>query len=365
MTDRHSQPVDTMRKSKNLIDLRSDTVTLPTPQMHRAMAKAPLGDDVFGDDPTVNTLEKLAAERMGKEDALFVPSGTMGNLTALLTHCLRGDEIIMGERSHTFLSEGGGAAVLGGISIVTVPNQADGSMRLDDIQSAVRALDVHHPRSKLVCIENTHSRCGGVVLSPEYTDQVSELAHGLGLAVHLDGARIFNAAVALHIDVRDLTRPVDSVQFCLSKGLSAPIGSLLCAPGPFIAQARRWRKVLGGGMRQAGVLAAAGIEALNTMVSRLAEDHDNASCLAHGFSEIPGFLISPASVQTNIVIWDLTLQHLTAERVVQHLDSAGLRVMSVGSGQLRAVTHYGITAGDINRAIEVASQVMSSLIQEE
>jgi len=250
------------------IDLRSDTVTLPSPAMRRAMFEAELGDDVFGDDPTVNRLQDLAAERIGKEESLFVASGTMGNLTALLTHCRRGDEAIMGNRAHTFLFEAGGSAALGGIHPHTLPNQPDGTLRLEDIEAAIRAENVHYPRTRLICLENTHNRCGGAALRPEYSDAVGELAHARGLALHLDGARVFNAAVALDVDVRELTRAADSVQFCLSKGLAAPVGSMLCGTAEFIAEARRWRKMLGGGMRQAGVLAAAGIEALENMVDR-------------------------------------------------------------------------------------------------
>lgn len=343
------------------IDLRSDTVTLPTPAMRRAMYEAELGDDVFGEDPTVNRLEAMAAERMGKEAAMFVASGTMGNLTAMLTHCQRGHEAIMGDKAHTFLFEAGGSAVLGGIHPHTLPNQPDGTLRLEDIEAAIRPENPHHPRTRLVCLENTHNRCGGAVLTPEYTDRVGELAHRHGLAVHLDGARVFDAAVALGVDVRHLTRSVDSVQFCLSKGLSAPVGSLLCATREFIAEAQRWRKMLGGGMRQAGVIAAAGIEALDDMVDRLADDHANARRLAEGLADMPGFAVDLASVQTNIVIWDLTTDRVSPQEVVERLGAEGVKILAIGGRQFRAVTHYGIETDDVEQAVDVARQVMERL----
>ncbi len=343
------------------IDLRSDTVTLPTPAMRRAMHEAELGDDVFGEDPTVNRLEEMAAERMGKEAAMFVVSGTMGNLTALLTHCQRGHEAIMGHKAHTFLYEAGGSAALGGIHPRTLTNQPDGTLRLEDVEAAIRWENVHHPRTRLICLENTHNRCGGAVLSPVYTAQVGELVRRHGLAVHLDGARVFNAAVALGIDVRDLTRPADSVQFCLSKGLSAPVGSLLCGTKEFMAEARRWRKMVGGGMRQAGVLAAAGIEALNNMVARLADDHANARRLAEGLAGIPGFTIDLNAVQTNIVIWELMAEQLTPQQVTELLKGEGVKILPIGGRQFRAVTHYGIDADDIALALSAVRRVMEQL----
>jgi threonine aldolase len=343
------------------VDLRSDTVTLPSPAMREAMFRAELGDDVFGEDPTVNRLQAMAAERMGKEAALFVASGTMGNLTALLTHCQRGHEVIVGHKAHMFLLEAGGSAALGGIHPRALTNQPDSTLRLEDIEAAIRPENPHHPRTRLICLENTHNRCGGAVLTPEYTDSVGQLAGRHGLAVHLDGARVFNAAVALGVDVRDLTRSVDSVQFCLSKGLSAPVGSLLCGTQAFIAEARRWRKMLGGGMRQAGVIAAAGIEALDNMVDRLADDHANARRLAEGLAEMPGFAVDLASVQTNIIIWRLTAEQATPQEVVERLGAQGVKISAIGGGRFRAVTHYGIEATDIDRAIDVTRQVMEQL----
>jgi len=341
-----------------IIDLRSDTVTLPTPAMREAIYRAELGDDVFGEDPTTNRLEKLAAQRMGKEAALLVASGTMGNLVCLLTHCGRGDEVILGDQSHTFLYEAGGMSALGGIHPHTVANQPDGTLRLEDIESAIRCDDVHFPRTRLICLENTHNRCGGSALTPPYTDAVAALAKKRGLAVHLDGARIFNAAVALGGDVKELTRSVDSLSFCLSKGLSAPIGSVVCGSKRFIAQARRIRKVLGGGMRQSGIIAAAGIVALEEMPARIAEDHKNARRLAEGIARIKGLSIDLAKMQTNIVYFQLTSEQLTAEKLVTGLTKKGIRLLSVGPRRLRAVTHYGIAAGDIDLTTAALRELM-------
>jgi threonine aldolase len=248
------------------IDLRSDTVTLPTPAMREAMATAEVGDDVLGEDPTINRLEAMAAERVGKEAGLFVSSGTMANLVSVLTHCARGEEIIVGDHGHIFLFEAGGASAVGGIHSRQVPNQPDATLDLAQVEAAIRPDDDHSPRTRLICLENTHNRCGGACLTPEYMGQVRALADRYGLKIHLDGARVFNAAVALGVDVRKLTRDADSVSFCLSKGLSAPVGSLVCGPADFIHEARRARKVLGGGMRQGGVIAAAGVVALEQMV---------------------------------------------------------------------------------------------------
>ena len=270
------------------VDLRSDTVTQPTPEMREAMARAEVGDDVMGEDPTVNRLEAMAAEKMGKEAGMFVPSGTMGNLSAVLAHCGRGDEIILGNLAHTFLFEAGGTAALGGVHSFTIPNQPDGSLRLEDIRAAIRPDDPHDPVSRLILLENTHNRCGGTVLAPDYLAQVGAFARETGLLLHIDGARIFNAAAALGVPVSTLTAEADSVTFCLSKGLCAPVGSVLCGSRKFIYRARRIRKQLGGGMRQAGVLAAAGVIALEKMTSRLSEDHRRARALADGLAGVAG-----------------------------------------------------------------------------
>ncbi len=283
----------------NVIDLRSDTVTKPTPVMRKAMCRAEVGDDVFAEDPTINRLEQMTSEKLKMEASLFVASGTMGNLVALLTHCGRGDEVILGDRCHIYLYEQGGMAALGGITSRAILNQSDGTLQLEDIADAIQGDDIHLPRSRLVCLENNHNECNGTPLTAEYTQKVVRLAHSNGLKVHLDGARVFNSAVALRVDVKTLVSGVDSVMFCISKGLCAPVGSLLCGSGDFIDRARRTRKVVGGGMRQAGIIAAAGIVALEQMVDRLAEDHARAKCLAEGLLQITGVKVAP--VTTNIV----------------------------------------------------------------
>lgn len=320
------------------------------------MARAEVGDDVFGEDPTVNRLEELAAEKLGKEAGLFVASGTMGNLVALLTHCGRGDEIIVGDQAHVFTSEQGGAAVLGGIAMYPVRNQPDGTMRLQEMRSAIRADDVHNPRTRLICVENTQLRMSGAPLSPEYLTQVREIADAHGLKIHTDGARIFNAAVALDVNVKELTRFSETVQFCLSKGLAAPVGSLLVGPREFIREARRARKLVGGGMRQAGILAAAGIVALETMVERLAEDHANAKYLAECLADVPGIELDPAMIKTNMVMFDLTPNGVTAQQLAQRAKEKGVLVQPRGTYKLRAATHYGITRADTETAFQVIRQ---------
>ena len=342
-----------------IVDLRSDTVTLPTPAMRRAMFEAELGDDVMGEDPTINRLEAMAAERLGKEAAVFVPSGTMANLVSLLTHCGRGDEAIMGHLAHTFLFEAGGAAAVGGIHPHTVPNQPDGTLALADLEAAIRdPHNLHYPRSRLICLENTHNRCGGAVLTPDYMAQVRALADRHGLSIHLDGARIFNAAVALGLEAAELARHADSVSFCLSKGLSAPVGSLVCGPADWVRRARRQRKMLGGGMRQAGVLAAAGIVALETMVDRLAEDHTLARRLAEGVAALPGVLLDPERVRTNIVIFELRPEAPSPQEVVAGLAAQGVKIGAIGGRRFRAVTHYGIGEADVDRALQALAQVL-------
>lgn len=340
------------------IDLRSDTVTLPTPAMRAAMAQAELGDDVYGEDPTVNRLEALAAERLGKEAAVLVVSGTMGNLCAVLSHCGRGEEAIVGDQCHIYNYEAGGASALGGVIYRVVPNRPDGTLDPAALAGAVHdGTDPHSAATRLVCLENTHNRCGGAVLSPEYMREVGDWAHERGLAVHLDGARVFNAAVALGVDVREITRHVDSVTFCLSKGLAAPVGSVLCGDAAFIARARRARKILGGGMRQAGVIAAAGIVALEQMVDRLAEDHANARLLAEGLARFPQIVIDPAAVRTDIVYFELRDTPLTAAEFARALRERGVLV-GASYGRIRAVTHYGIDAGDIEEALEAIAETL-------
>jgi len=340
------------------IDLRSDTFTLPSLAMREAIYTAELGDDVFGEDPTVNRLEQLAAERMGKEAALLVVSGTMGNLVCILTHCRRGEEVILGDMSHTFLYEAGGISALGGIHPHTLANRPDGTIPLEKIEAAVRGDNIHFPRTRLICLENTHNRCAGSPLTVEYTDAVAALAQKHELMLHLDGARIFNAAVALDVDVKELTRNADSVSFCLSKGLAAPVGSVICGSAEFIAEARRTRKILGGGMRQAGILAAAGINALEDMVDRLAEDHENAKRLANAIAGIDGLAIDLASVHTNIVYFEIACEKITAEKLVDELNKRAVKILHLGPNCLRAVTHYGITPEDIDAAIDTIKDLL-------
>ena len=342
------------------IDLRSDTVTKPTPEMREAMARAEVGDDVYGEDPTVNRLQEMAAERMGKEAALFVASGTMGNLSSILAHCGRGDEAIVGDKAHTVLFEAGGISALGGVHSRQVPNQPDGSLALDDIRQAIRSDDAHHPISRLVALENTHNRCGGAALSAEYTRSVGELAHEHGLLLHIDGARIFNAAVALGVEARELAAPSDSVTFCLSKGLCAPVGSLVCGSKDFIARVHRVRKQLGGGMRQAGVLAAAGVVALESMVERLADDHRRARLLAQGLVTIPGLVLDPGTPKTNMLFCSLAeAVPLSAAQVAAALAERGVRVGVVTPRRFRLVTHYWIGDDDVAQAVTAFRDVLT------
>ena len=341
------------------IDLRSDTVTKPTPEMREAMAKAEVGDDVYGDDPTVNRLQELAAEMTGQETGLFVASGTMGNLAAVLAHCQRGDEVILGKEAHTYRYEAGGVSVLGGVHSCQLPNQPDGSLALADIEAAIRSDDPHQPITRLIALENTHNRCGGTVQSVEYTRQVAEFAHGRGLKVHLDGARVFNAAAALGVDVRELTAPVDSVTFCLSKGLSAPVGSVVCGPKEFIRKAHRARKLLGGGMRQAGVLAAAGIVALEKMVSRLGEDHIRARTLAEGLSEKRGLVLDAGTPATNMIFMNLA-EHvpMSAQEVAEKMKERGILVGVAGARRFRLVTHCWIDDEGVEKAVVAFGDVL-------
>lgn len=340
-----------------IIDLRSDTVTLPTKEMHQAMFEAELGDDVYGEDPTVNHLEKIAAQVVGKEVALFTASGTMSNIIAVLTHTRPGNEIIVGSESHMFWYEVGGASALGGVVMRTVPNDEVGRMNLDIIEQAIRTKNIHYPETTLLCLENTHNRCGGAVLTVDYTDACCQLAHKYGLKVHLDGARIFNAAVALGIPASELAKHADSVCFCLSKGLSAPVGSLICGDKDFIERARKWRKMLGGGMRQTGVIAAAGILAIQKMVSRLAQDHANARRLAYGLANLPDIIIQPEAIQTNIVNFD-TPSKITADGFVQQMSTRGIKFSSRGGQRVRAVTHRMISEADVDGALEqIGSQI--------
>ncbi len=334
------------------IDLRSDTVTKPTPEMREAMAEAEVGDDVYRDDPTVNRLEDLAAEMLGKEAALFVPSGTMGNLLALLAHCQRGDEIIVGNQSHIYLNEAGGMSALGGIQPYPIPNQVDGTLAREDILASIRTEDVHHPITRLVCLENTQNVCGGVSLTPAYTRQVGELTRRNHLSLHVDGARIFNAAVAQNVSVRELVEPADSVMFCLSKGLVAPVGSMLVGTNKFIMRARHLRKMLGGGMRQVGVLAAAGIISLEKMTKRLAEDHARAKKLADGLRQVKGLVVDAGSPHTNMVYLNLSEDlPLDARQVMEKMKTYGVLVDAENARRFRLVTHYWIDDHAVEKTV--------------
>jgi threonine aldolase len=337
-----------------LIDLRSDTVTKPTPAMREAMAHAPVGDDVYGDDPTINKLQELAASRLGKEAGLFVPSGTMGNLSGILAHCARGDEVIMGQHSHTFLHEGGGISTLGGIHSCQIKEQVDGSLDLDEIEAVIRNPDDdHEPVTRLIEIENTQNACGGVYQNPEYIRKLTDFAHARGLIVHMDGARVFNSAVAQGIDVRQLTGPVDSVTFCLSKGLGAPVGSVLCGSFEFIKKARKIRKHLGGGMRQAGIIAAAGIVALESMVDRLAEDHTRARKLAAGLKNNPAILLDPGTPATNMIFFNLADSVvLSTAQIEKKLAERGILTSASGPRRFRLVTHLWIDDTAVEKTVE-------------
>ncbi|MAG20733.1 MAG: low-specificity L-threonine aldolase [Candidatus Marinimicrobia bacterium] len=343
-----------------VIDLRSDTVTLPTDAMRQAIFDAELGDDVFEDDPTVNRLERRTADIIGKEAALLVPSGTMANLVSVLTHCERGDEVILGDKAHTFLYEAGGISAYGGIHPRTLKNQPDGTIDLNEMEAAIRADNVHFPRTRLICLENTHNVCHGVPLTKEYMDDVADFAHRREISLHVDGARIFNAAVTLGLDADTLVANAESVSFCLSKGLSAPVGSLVCGTEAFIRKARRVRKGLGGGMRQAGIVAASGLVALDETVERLAEDHANARRLAEGIDAVPGLEIDLGKVYTNILYFDLVDNSRTADEVVSAMEDEGIRFLTIGPGKFRMVTNRGVDAGDVDSVLSVLNGYFSS-----
>ena len=343
-----------------VIDLRSDTVTKPTREMREAMTVAEVGDDVFGDDPTVQRLESIAQGLMGKEAAVLMPSGTMGNLAAVLAHCARGDEVILGDKSHTFLFEAGGIAALGGVHPRTVPTQPDGTLSLSDVAAAVRDTeDLHQPPTRLVCVENTHNMMGGLPLSVAYMDELSALTTQKGLVLHVDGARIFDAASALGVSAARLVRDADSVTFCLSKGLAAPVGSVLCGDHKFIARARRIRKQLGGGMRQAGILAAAGIVAVETMVQRISEDHKRAKTLAAGLFSLEGLAVEPRVPATNMVfVRPTAAARMTVRELRDNLERNGIRAVIVVGDRLRMVVHYEIDDAAVERTIATFQKIL-------
>jgi threonine aldolase len=334
-----------------IIDLRSDTVTLPTDEMRQAIAHAELGDDVFQEDPTVNELEQKSANIMGKEAAILVPSGTMGNLASILAHCARGTEIILGDKSHTCIYEGGGISTFGGVHSRQLPNEDDGTISIEKIKATIRTENDHFPKTSAISLENTHNMCFGTPLAIEYVNSVADISKENKIKLHIDGARIFNAAVALNVAVKDLVRNADSVTFCLSKGLAAPVGSVVCGSEEFIYQVRRNRKALGGGMRQAGILAAAGLLSLSLAETQIAEDHKNAHLLAKGISQINGLTIDLKKVQTNIVYFGLNAPKLTGSQLVSKMESRGIKFFETNPNNFRLVTHYGITRDDIEKAL--------------
>jgi threonine aldolase len=339
-----------------VIDLRSDTVTKPTPAMRAAMAAAEVGDDVFGDDPTVNRLEARAAEAVGKEAALFVPSGTMANLVALLTHSNPGDEVILGDQSHIFQYEVGGAARIAGLVTRTLANRPDGTLDPEELRAAIRPETIHSPGSRLLCLENTHNRCAGAALPPAAVAGLAEIARRRGLAVHLDGARIFNAAAALGVTAAELAAPCDSISFCFSKGLGAPVGSVLCGKREFIDRARRFRKLLGGGMRQAGVLAAAALYALDNHIERLPEDHTNARRLAEGLAALGPF--RPILPQTNIVVVDVLEGRV--DDWLAAFAAEGVLAVAFGPGRFRMVTHLDVRSADVDEALTRITRIVGA-----
>jgi threonine aldolase len=341
-----------------VVDLRSDTVTRPTPEMRRAMAEAEVGDDVFGEDPTVNRLEALAAERLGKEAGLFVVSGTMGNQVSLMAHTQRGDEIILDESSHIFLYEVAGLAVLSAVQPRTLRGR-DGILDPEDIRQAIRSPNIHAPRTSVISVETTHNRGGGTVYPLETLREIRRIGTANGTVVHLDGARIFNACVATGAPVSEVAAQADSVTFCLSKGLGAPVGSLVVGTRAFIDRARRARKMLGGGMRQAGILAAAGLVALERMVDRLPEDHENARVLAEGLANLPGITIELGRVQTNIVIFSLQRSDLNAPGLVVKLAEQGIRALSISQEAVRMVTHKDVDRNGILRTLDVLRTLLA------
>ena len=345
----------------DIVDLRSDTLTLPTPEMRDAMARAEVGDDVWEEDPTVKRLEAMAAERTGKDAGLFVASGTQGNLLSVWSQTQPGSEVVLDLDCHIFNNEVAGASVIGGVQMRAVKT-ARGFLSPDQVRESLRPANIHIPPTSLVCIENTHNRHGGTCCTPEEIAAVAAVAHGAGVPVHLDGARLFNAAVALRRDARDFTRDVDTVTFCLSKGLGAPVGSVICGRPEVVTRARRLRKMLGGGMRQAGIIAAAGIVALERMVGRLAEDHEHARTLARGLAALPGARIDPAAVQTNIVIFAVSaVPKRTAEaatqEIVQGCAARKVKVHAIGPTAIRCVTHKDVDADDIRRALEAIAEI--------
>jgi threonine aldolase len=340
----------------DIVDLRSDTMTLPTPEMREAMARAEVGDDVWGEDPTVRRLEAAAAARLGKDAALLVTSGTMGNLVSVVAHTQAGQEVVLDLDSHIYNYEVAGGTIVGHVQMRPVKTER-GFLTPEQLQESLRPANIHIPPTGLVCLENTHNRHGGTCCTPEEIAAVAGVAHGAGVPVHIDGARIFNAAVALKRDPREFAAPVDSITFCLSKGLGAPVGSVVCGPAPFIERARRVRKMVGGGMRQAGIIAAAGLVSLERMVDRLSDDHANARALAEAAAAMPGLVVDLGSVQTNIVViridrGDRARSTAATDELVKGCAARKVKVHAMGPTAIRCVTHKDVDAGDIRRAVD-------------
>ena len=347
--------VESMNK---IIDLRSDTVTLPNEEMRQSIFEAKVGDDVLNEDLTIQKLEKQAAELLGKDVGLFVPSGTMGNLISFLVHCPRGSEALLGDKSHTFIYEVGGISAFGSVHSHQLKNNDDGTIEIDDIKSAIRRDNVHFPRTSLISLENTHNMCYGTPITKDYIKLVSNIAKENGLKIHIDGARLFNAAVALDTDVKKFVKDVDSVTFCLSKGLSAPVGSVLCGNKNFIYEARRMRKALGGGMRQAGIIAAAGLVSLDKMIPQLINDHENAKRLADGISTISGLYVNTEKIHTNIVYFSVDETKMKGSEFVEKMGQHKVKLFEVSPNRFRLVTHSNISSEDVNRTLQLFDTIL-------
>ncbi|MGB8953804.1 MAG: GntG family PLP-dependent aldolase [Tumebacillaceae bacterium] len=343
------------------IEMRSDTFTLPTQEMIDAISRAELGDDVYGEDPTVKQLEQMAAECLGKEAAILLPSGTMANLTSLMAHCPRGTRVLVGHETDIYLYEAGGAAVCGGIQYEPIPNQPDGRFLLSDLEKVFPPddEDAQFAPISLICLENPQSRCGGVVLPLSYMEEMRLFADAKGLPVHLDGARLFNAATALNVAPAEIAKYADSVQFCLSKSLAAPIGSIVAGTRTFVSQVHRLRKMLGGGMRQAGMIAAPGIVALEQVVPLLADDHRRAKRFAEGLMRIPGLVVEPLA-ETNMVLFRVEAEHMSWRELMSHAAERGLFLYEFGHGRLRAMTHLNISDQDVEDALSIVRELMQS-----
>lgn len=339
------------------IDLRSDTVTPPTQEMREAMYRAEVGDDVYGEDPTVIKLENLAAREMGKEAALFVTSGTMGNQVCVMTHTNRGDEIIMEQDSHVYYYEVGGLAYLAGVQTALIKG-TDGAMDPRDVEAKIRSKNIHFPVTSLICVENTHNRAGGMVLPLDNMQSVHEVGMKYGIPVHLDGARIYNAATYLGVDAKEIARHCESVNVCLSKGLCAPVGSIIAGSKEFINRARRYRKMLGGGMRQAGIMAAAGIVAIEQMTKNLQKDHDNAKLLAEGLNAIDGVSVNLEKVQTNLIMVDFSKSGLNGNQVAEGLENYGILINGSPGYIFRFATHYYIEKEDVRKVVEAVNNIV-------